>query len=998
MAKQQHPASAAVFLFFTLIGLSTPSAYAFESILVEKETEHYPLGLRLAYLEDRDANLSIKEIRNPSLAGRWRQNQTKVPAFGFTSSVYWFAVELKNAYDSPFERLLAVSYPLLDSIEVYLDHDGKVVERFGAGDRQPFVKRPIEHRHFLFPIQIPKGDPVTVYLRVQTSSSMQIPISLWSERGFWKANHRSSIAQGLYFGIMLAMILYNLFIYTAVRDRSYIFYVLFVSCFAVIQLTVHGFAYRYFWPQFPWFNEKILIISVCATLTFGGLFTTSLLGLKTQSATFYRLITLTTLIAALNIVASLPMHYTAAIGISLAISLVMSSFSLAAGCMMWHRGYAPARYYTIAWTGFLLGTMAYVLSKIGAMPRNPVTENGIQVGSAIEVMLLSFALANRINVIRREKDLAQAESVSILKKYRALYENAIEGIFKTTLAYDFDSANRAMSRIIGLLNKDSVLSKKPYSLRTCFSNQAEADKFCQLLRDRREVINHEFRGQSTDGREFWASISARTVYGESGKPQYYEGSLVDITERRQAEEQVRYLAYYDKVTGLPNRALLQDLLKHALDRAKRNNEPLAVLFVDLNRFKMVNDTLGHNAGDRLLQEVAERLNHCLRGGDWLGRPQSVPDSAESEDSIAGDAVARLGGDEFVMVLTEIRHAEDAAIVAQRIGEVLANSFLLEGKEVYISASIGISTYPMDSDNPDILLKQADAAMYHVKKQGGDGYQFYTDFLSVHASKRLTLETELRKALSEEQFRLYYQPKVDLQSSQIVGLEALCRWQHPKRGLVSPIEFIGPAEENGLIVPLGEWVLRTACIQTQAWRDARLRPIRVSVNLSARQFNEPELSKTILRALEDSGLDPHFLELELTESLLMDDSNTTSNLLDELKKMGLYISIDDFGTGYSSLGYLKRLPVDALKIDRCIIHDITRDADNQAITAAIISMARQLTLKVIAEGVETEEQLSFLRACECDEVQGFFLSVPLPADGITDLLRRADPLFSRKAIG
>ena len=470
---------------------------------------------------------------------------------------------------------------------------------------------------------------------------------------------------------------------------------------------------------------------------------------------------------------------------------------------------------------------------------------------------------------------------------------------------------------------------------------------------------------------------------------HYEGSFVDITQRRLAEEQVRVLAYYDHVTGLPNRALLHEHVKHALVRAKRNDTPVAVLFVDLNRFKLINDTFGHNTGDQLLREVAARLSDCLRGDDWVARPQTSP--VRQSDPLGNHAVARLGGDEFVMVLSDIRQGEDAAIVAQRVGEVLAHPFELEGKEIYISASIGISTYPIDGDNPAALLKNADAAMYHAKKQGKSGYQFYTKYINDHASKRLSLETKLRQALSKKQFELHYQPKVDLNNGRICGAEALCRLRDLEQKLIPPSEFIPMAEESGLIIKLGEWVLRAACEQNRAWQKAGLPPTRISVNLSARQFQEPNLVQKISRILQQCGLNSTYLELEITESILMADTEVTGKLLAELKAMGLYISIDDFGTGYSSLSYLKRLPVDVLKIDRCFIHDIANDAENRAIIAAIISMAQQLSIRVIAEGVETSEQLEYLQACGCQEIQGYLISNPLSGSEFNKLLQQ-DKLF------
>ena len=973
-----------LFLFVTLVTFWAASAEAFEQIILKNQTEPYSLGPNLVYIEDHQAKWSIENIRNPALTKQWQPNKKEVPAFGFTSSAFWFAVELKNANTSSIKQLLTLSYPLLDSVDIYLDRSGKIVDQFHTGDHEIFAQRPIEHRYFLFPIHMLESDQITLYIRVHTSGALQIPLTLWSERNFWKADQLSSIVQGGYFGIMLVMILYNLFIYTTVHDRSYLYYVFFVSCFTVMQFTQHGFAFRYFWPQHPWFNEKILIISGCATITFAGFFAISFLELKKHDNKLFRILLLATLITLITNIASLGFNYSTAMGIALITALIMSFFCLTAGYIMLRRDYTPARYYTFAWVGFIFGTIAFVLSKFGVIPRTLLTENGIQLGSTIEVLLLSFALANRINIISKEKELAQAETVSILKKYQALYENAIEGIFQITLESKFVSANRATIKMLGLPDKETLFSSEGDSLCDYFANQAKADKFCQILFDTGEIIGHEFKVQRADGGEFWASISTRTIYDENNNPIHYEGSLVDITEKRKAEEQVRYMAYYDNVTGLPNRVFLQDLLKHALDRAKRNNEQVAVLFVDLNRFKLVNDTLGHNAGDRLLKEVAERLHQCLRGGDWVGRPQASPVDVDLGGATR-NTVARLGGDEFVMVLTDIGQPKDAATVAQRIGKTLAQSFTVDDREIYVSASIGISIYPIDSDNSTTLLKQADIAMYYIKKQGSNSYQFYADSLSVNTSTRLTLETELRNALSNNEFQLYYQPKLDLESGQIIGAEALCRWLHPKHGMILPGDFIDLAEETGLIIPLGELVLRSACEQNKSWQDAGIPPIRVSVNLSARQFVKPDLSQSILLALENSGLDPCYLELELTETILMDNIQASLKVLDQLKKVGLHISVDDFGTGYSSLSYLKRLPVDTLKIDSCFIQDIPQDTDNQAITAAIISMAKQLGLKVVAEGVETEAQLHYLQEHLCDEIQGYLVSAALAVEPFSQFL-------------
>ena len=437
--------------------------------------------------------------------------------------------------------------------------------------------------------------------------------------------------------------------------------------------------------------------------------------------------------------------------------------------------------------------------------------------------------------------------------------------------------------------------------------------------------------------------------------------------RRQAEERVRHLAHFDELTGLPNRSMFNQRLSHALARARRAEEPLAILFIDLDRFKNINDTLGHEAGDRVLKEIAQRLRGCLR---------------------EVDTVSRLGGDEFVVLIEGPPRAADVAEVAQKILAAVARPVLLESQEFHLSASIGISTFPGDSDDLQSLMKNADIAMYRAKERGKNQFQFYSAQINVHTLERVALESDLRYALERNEFLLHYQPKVDIAGNRIVGMEALVRWQQPGKALIAPAQFIPLAEETGLIVPIGEWVLKTACLQNKAWQDQGLPRLRMAVNLSPRQFAHESLLQDVARVLKETGLDPAWLELEITESMVMRQPEQAVALLGSLRAMGIHLSIDDFGTGYSSLSYLKRFPLDSVKIDRSFILDIPGSDDDVAITQAIIAMAHSLRLKVIAEGVETEEQLRFLRENGCDEMQGYYFCRPLPEAEILLLLKNS----------
>jgi diguanylate cyclase (GGDEF)-like protein len=441
-------------------------------------------------------------------------------------------------------------------------------------------------------------------------------------------------------------------------------------------------------------------------------------------------------------------------------------------------------------------------------------------------------------------------------------------------------------------------------------------------------------------------------------------SLRILQQRKRTEDRVNHLASHDDLTSLPNRLMLNQRLDQALSRHRRAATQLAILSIDLNRFKVINDSLGHEVGDILLRQVAERL-----------RTQSRE----------GDTVARLGADEFAVLMENRENLMDISACVQRLVEQLSASYVLGRKDCHVTLSIGISVFPSDGNDSQALLKAADVAMYRAKETGRNNYLYYSPSMNVHTAERLELESDLRHALERGEFVLHYQPKVETMTGLITGTEALLRWKHPLRGLVQPMDFIPLAEETGLIVPIGEWVLATACARNKAWQDQGLTKLTIAVNLSARQFADPLLLSKLTRIIQASGLDPSSLELEITESMVMLHGDRAVAVLEKLKSIGVQIAIDDFGTGYSSLSYLKRFPIDTLKVDHSFIRDIPADSGDKKIVRAIIAMAHSLRLKVVAEGVETADQLTFLRAQHCDAVQGYFLYRPLPEAEVADVL-------------
>jgi len=584
-------------------------------------------------------------------------------------------------------------------------------------------------------------------------------------------------------------------------------------------------------------------------------------------------------------------------------------------------------------------------------------------------------LQNELDEIRKRlQDIVESSNCSghIKKELlfkQTIFNNASEGIVITNADGVITDVNPGFCAITGYTREEAV-GKKPEMLKSdrhdsgfynsIWSSLAELGKWQGELWNRRK--NGEIYPE-------WLNVTS--IRDKKGTTTNYIGIFTDITRYINKNIHVRNHAYYDTLTSLPNRTLLNDRLSFMVSHARRNKQLMAILLLDLNRFKFINDTLGYTVGDTVLQTISERLKSCLRDVD---------------------AIFRLGDDEFAIILEEIAQLQDAARVAKRILTVSSLPIHVANHELYVTSSIGISIFPTDGNSPEILLKNAEAAMHRSKELGINNYQHYKPAMNARSFEQLTLEHNLRKALKNNEFLVYYQPLIDLLPGTIIGAEALVRWRHPELGMILPAQFIPLAEETGLILPIGEWVLHTACTQVRQWQSEFNEDYYVSVNLSARQFQQQDLVSTINRVLKETNFNPELLVLEITESVGMKNPEQTLRVLQELKEMGIHIAIDDFGTGYSSLSYLKRFPIDTIKIDRSFVRDVPNDSNDTAIVLAIIAMARSLKLSVIAEGVETKEQANYLLSNGCHKMQGYLYSPPVcPEDFYAFLSNRVGTL-------
>lgn len=1111
-------------------------AQATAALEVVPATSYFAIAKYVEALEDPEGKLSIEEVSSAAHGGDFhpaiqsRVNLDSDINYGYSTSTYWLRLNIDAHEVSASRMLLEVAFPSLDHVMLYVA-GASGWRHFEAGDLVPFSARPAVHRNFVFPLMLSAGQQ-TLYLRVQSSGTLTIPLHLWEENDFDRHNQNSYGALALYFGMLLALMLYNLLLYLSLRERVYLAYVCFVASLAVGLLSLSGLGNQFLWPDAPGWGNAALPVGFAAAGVFGILFTRYFLDTRKNTPRHDRVLLLFTALFVLTLLGCVFLPYRWG---ALAVSLLGATTPIAvisSGIVCLRKKQAGARYFLLAWALLMTGVSMMGARNLGLMPTNFLTLYGIQIGSALEMLLLSFALADRIQILRREKDAAQNDVIHAIGHRLQSVVNTIPDLifykdsngrflgcnkaFETLLGCSeseligktiFDFAPEQKARYFDAQDKSAMAGKLPLRYEEWMPTADGRNIFLEMVKtplfgtkgellgligvgrditERQRNIEQErtrnmifellakggelsevllqvvrtvenvrsgllcsilllddagkhlllgaapslpdaynravhglpigdgigscgtaaFRGERVIVEDiythpYWTpfpdflalakqgglvscwSEPIRSVSGKilgtfaiyqrcSGAPDENAIGLIQqaanlasiAIEHKRAEDMIWHQANYDSVTHLPNRRLFHDRLEQEMHKTQRKNQVLALLFIDLDRFKEVNDTLGHDVGDLLLVEAAQRISACVRDSD---------------------TVARIGGDEFTVILSQLEDTHRVESIAEHIIETLALPFHLGDESIYISASLGITLYPNDAVAVEDLLKNADQAMYVAKSRGRNGFSYFTGEMQEHAQRRQHLIKDLRGALAAKQFRLYFQPIIDLHSGEIVKAEALIRWQHPQRGLVSPLEFIPLAEETGLIVDIGNWVFHESVEWMRRWHTQGYACKQVSVNKSPNQFLPDEKHESWVAHLRKIGLPGECVVIEITEGLLLDARAEVKQSLLNFRDAGIQVALDDFGTGYSSLSYLKKFDIDYLKIDRSFVRDLASDPNDLALSEAIIVMAHKLGLKVVAEGVETTEQRDILLSAGCDYVQGFLYAKPMPAEDFDAVL-------------
>lgn len=919
------------------------------------------LGERFLYYEDPQASLDVEDLlHGPDL--NWKTIDKQVPNFGYTASAYWFRVSIQDL-DPHERRLLEVSYSLLDDIGVWFVSEGRIIARYKSGDHEGFSNRPKPHRYFLFPLPESRNGQLDIWMRVQTSGTLEVPAMLWESDAFQQKEQHVLILKGIYYGVIIVMVLYNIFIYFSVREPAYFYYVCYALSLLLFQSSIDGFAYQWLWPDLPSFHEISFVIFIAFITVFICLFSNTFLNLPSYFPRLSQSMLGASLIGVLTAVAALILPYSVAIRVVVAWGAVVCVLCLGVGAYLFLKHANIARYYLSAWFFFMVGSIAFALNKYGFLPSNLFTSHSMQIGSSFEVVLFSLALADRINRDKREKLVAKQEAIKNLEKFKSLYENAIEGIFQCTLDGKFLSANPAMAHFMGYATTEDFMYAASQNIDQEFLNPVHYHEFRRSVLLKGQVLNFEAQGQRRDTTPFWCSLSAKLV--KTRNLEYIEGFVVDITARKKSEEQLHFLARHDPLTGLVNRREFEIRLQRALFSAHRDHVEHALMYMDLDQFKLVNDTCGHIAGDELLRQVTWQLQQQMRGGDTL---------------------ARLGGDEFG-VLLERCSGYHTLQVANKLKSVIQDfRFVWEDKFFTLGVSIGLVPVTETSQSVSEVLSLADAACYAAKESGRNRVHEYRpgDQNLVMAQNEMQWASRINEALEHGLFMLYKQAIVPVDAAKLkspdaapVHFEILVRMRGSNNEVLPPGSFLPAAERYNLMPAVDRWVIRNLFAWLAAHPEKQGDDHMYAINLSGLSLGDDDFEGFVFGQFEQHHIRPQLICFEITETVAVTNLTKTIGFIDKFKAIGCRFSLDDFGSGFSSYGYLKNLPVDYLKIDGLFVVDIVQDEIDFAMVESINRIGHVMGKQTIAEFVENEQIRERLKALGVDYAQGYGIAMPEP---------------------
>lgn len=887
--------------------------------------------------------------------------ESDVINFGFVNESYWFNTYIKNDLENTRNFFFEIAYPLLDSIQLYIIDpiNNSVLFEYHTGDSLPFKYRQIDQPSFVFPIELAKSQKIQVLMKIKTESAMQVPLTIWEPMAFNSTMQSKSLFFGCIMGIIAIMALYNLFLFISIKDSSYLFFSLCLVGYIVFEAALTGIGYQVFWPSLPNWNEIAIVVSANMALAALLMFSRDFLSLASSLPAAYKLFRILAIIGFLNVSLALILPYHVMILVTLLYALISPVLGYCAGIYLWKTGFKPARYYTIAFTAFICAVTVMIFAKLRIFPTSFFSENAIHIGAIAVVSLLSFALADRINRERNDKESAQFNAISNLEKYREVYERALEGMFQMNSKGILIDCNPAFASLLGAKSVNELKQSAINILEHIPTDSESRHTLLEKLKNKGYVFGYEAECTNVEGFSFWASIHARIAYTDDNND-IIEGSIVDITDKKLSEQKLEFLAKHDSLTGLINRSEFENRLQDALGKFHTDHVGHCLLFLDLDQFKIVNDTSGHRAGDELLK--------CLS--------QVLKDNARTRDSIA-----RLGGDEFAILLERcpLDKAEEVANTLRR--KIADYKFNWEGKTFTVGASIGI--VPIEEDHPSIeeIFSLADTACYGAKDAG-------RNCIMVHSPKSnevMERQSEMRQvaflkeAIKSDQLVLYKQYISSADSvEEGERYEILVRMIKDNE-IIFPGAFLPAAERYNAIVEVDKWVVENYFKWLSNNPKEAKKLIQVNINLSGQTLGDAEFPDFLDEMFSRYNIPTDKICLEITESTAVRSLSKTNAFISRLKLRGVKFALDDFGSGFSSYSYLKNLKVDSLKIDGSFIRNITKDAIDKSMVESIANVAQVIGIKTVAEFVENSETLALLNEIGVNFTQGYHIHKPCPLE-------------------